>query len=539
MAFILATAGIISAQQQSPITPAQANNPWIVSVVHTIDFQKVVARMKQQEAGRLGVPASAPPFVYNVATGLVVDNEGHVVTRLANLDIEDKDQTISIATGDGASQPARLIGVDCATGFAVLEVASLKLGSPNLAMNSLLSNGTGVKIFSADVQGKLVPSQNGNKIYVTPVMRIAQGRIGAESLYSKARGAMTLLSNSLMARNDSSVVTTSQNQIIGIAQYAGFGRAYLFPVEFIRDTIAKRVIEKNGNVRAGWLGANGDNVSQLPENEATALGLSNKAGVIVRQVVQGSPAAASGILPNDVITGVDNFDIAGRADLVAFLQSSPEGRKIRLRAIRNHQPLEINVVLGARADGDWSTPIFGQEWGVTVASQRADLEKRLEELKQRYTGYLKLPQSNETREAERELDLEIRQIYEALRTLGPEGPKQPDASKPDATTYYGPNLTESAAPSLIRAGLEVRDLATAPQLAARFGVKGGMLVRSVRADSLAWQAGIRAGDVIVSAQDRENLTADILQSLLDGQRGPIALKIVRDNKPIAISLNNQ
>ena len=159
LAFILATAGIISAQQQPQITPSQANNPWIVSVVHTIDFQKVVARMKQQEQGRLGVPASAPPFVYNVATGLVVDNEGHVVTRLANLDIEDKDQIISIATGDGASQPARLIGVDCATGFAVLEVASLKLGSPNFAMNSLLSNGMGVKIFSTDVQGKSVPSQ--------------------------------------------------------------------------------------------------------------------------------------------------------------------------------------------------------------------------------------------------------------------------------------------------------------------------------------------------------------------------------------------
>ncbi|HKS40276.1 MAG TPA: PDZ domain-containing protein [Blastocatellia bacterium] len=539
LAFILATAGIISAQQQSQITPAQTNNPWIVSVVHTIAFQKVVTRMKQQEQGRLGVPASAPQFVYNFATGLVVDNEGHVVTRLANLDIEDKDQIISIATGDGASQPARLIGVDCATGFAVLEVASLKLGSPNFAATSLLSNGMGVKIFSTDVQGRSVPSQNGNKIYFMPVMRTAQGNIGAESLYSKARGAMTLFSNSLMARNDSSVVTTFQNQIIGIAQYAGFGRAYLFPVEFIRDTIAKRVIEKKGNVRAGWLGANGDNVSQLSESEATALGLSSKAGVVVRQVVEGSPAATSGILPNDVITGVDNFDIAGRADLVAFLQSSPEGRKIKLRAIRNHQPVEINVELGARADSEWSTPVFRQEVGVTIASQRTDLEKRRQELIQRYRGYEKLQSSKETQEALRELILEIRQINDALQALGPDVSKQPDKSKPDVSPLYAPS-NASADSSLFRVGLlEVRDLATTPQLAARLGVKGGMFVRDVRKDSLAWQAGIRAGDVIVGTQDRENLTAETLQSLLDGQRGPIAFKIVRDNKPIAINLNNQ
>lgn len=538
LALILATAGIINAQQ-SQTTPSQANNPWIVSVVHTIDFQKVVARMKQQEQGRLGVPASAPPFVYNVATGLVVDNEGHIVTRLANLDIEDKEQIISVATGDGLTQSARLIGVDCATGFAVLEVASLKPGSPNVATSASLISGTGVKIFSTDVQGRSVPSQNGSKIYLTPVMRIAQGNIGAESLYSKARGAMTLFSNSLMARNDSSVVTTSQNQIIGIAQYAGFGRAYLYPVEFIRDTIAKRVIEKNGNVRAGWLGANGDNVSQLSESEAAALGLSSKAGVVVRQVMEGSPAATSGILPNDVITGVDSFDIAGRADLVAFLQSSPEGRKIKLHTIRKNQSLDINVVLGARADSDWSTPVFGQEWGVTITSQRADLGKRRDELIQRYRGYQRLSQSKETLEAQRELELEIVQINEALRSLGPEVPLPPDTSRTTVTPGYDPsNLTESTAPSLLRVGLQVRDLATTPQLAASFGVKGGIFVRGVRKDSLAWQAGIRAGDVIVGAQNRENLTTEILQSLLDGQRGPIALKIVRDNKPVAINLNN-
>jgi C-terminal processing protease CtpA/Prc len=221
------------------------------------------------------------------------------------------------------------------------------------------------------------------------------------------------------------------------------------------------------------------------------------------------------------------------------LQSSPEGRKIKLRALRNHQPVEINVVLGARADSEWSTLVFRQEVGVTIASQRADLGKRREELIQRYRGYEKLPPSKETQEAQMELILEIRQLNDALAALGPDVSKQPDKSKPDATPLYAPS-NASADSSLIRVGLlEVRDLATTPQLAARFGVKGGMFVRDVRKDSLAWQAGIRAGDVIVGAQDRENLTAEILQSLLDGQRGPIAFKIVRDNKPIAISLNNQ
>ena len=52
------------------------------------------------------------------------------------------------------------------------------------------------------------------------------------SLYSRARGAFTLRSDSLLARSDGSVVVTPENLVVGIAQYAGFGRAYLYPIEF-------------------------------------------------------------------------------------------------------------------------------------------------------------------------------------------------------------------------------------------------------------------------------------------------------------------
>jgi S1-C subfamily serine protease len=540
LAFILAVSAVARAQQQPQSAPGQVNTPWAVSVVHTMDFQKMIARMKQQEQGRLGVPASAPQFIYNVATGLVVDNEGHIVTRLANLDLDDKDQTISITTGDGAIHAARLIGVDCATGFAVLEVASLKIGPPDAAASTSLSNGLIVSIISTDVQGKLVPTQGGNKVYLTSLMRRVQGTIGTGSIYSKARGAMTLFSSSLLSRNDSSVVTTLQNQVIGIAQYAGFGRAYLFPIEFIRDTVAKRVIEKNGNVRAGWLGAKGENVSRLADSEATALGLASKSGVIVREIAQGSPAAAGGIMPNDVIVGVDSFDIAGAADLSALLQSSPEGRKIKLRAIRNHQPLELNVVLGARADNEWYMTLFEPDWGETVAAQRAEIEKRLDELKKQHWSYQKLPATRQTEEALRELDLEIRQIYDALMALGPETPKKPDQLKQEGKPFYEPSLdtTESSAPGpLDKIGLAARDLT--PQLASYFRVKGGVLVVRVRQDSPAARAGIRTGDVIVGAQDRETVKTEELGAMLAAQRNALTLKIVRDYKPLTINLNIQ
>ena len=91
-----------------------------------------------------------------------------------------------------------------------------------------------------------------------------------------------------------SVVVTPENRVVGIAQYAGFGRAYLFPLAFIRDTVARRVLEKQGFVPAGWLGARGDSIAQLTDDEFNMIGLSSRAGVVLRQVVLDSAAAASG-----------------------------------------------------------------------------------------------------------------------------------------------------------------------------------------------------------------------------------------------------
>ena len=540
LTLVLTVTSLALAQQTQPLPANQADSPWAVSVVHTIDRQKMIQRMRERGKNRIGVPASAPQYVYNVATGLIVDNSGHVVTRLANLDPDDKDQNISVTTRNGASFTARLVGVDCATGFAVLEVSSLRADLPNIAAANNLADGTQVKILSTDVAQRTVPSDNGVRVFLSPLITSGQGRIGSASVYSQARGALTLLSNSLLSRNDSSVVTTFNNQVIGIAQYAGFGRAYLYPFDYIRDTVAKRVIEKNGNVPAGWLGAKGDSVAQLTENEIGALGLAGKTGVIVREIVPGSPAAKVGMMPNDVIVGVDGFDIAGAADLTALLMSSPEGRKIKLRTIRKQQPVEQDVMLGARPDGEYGYAVtfIEQHWESRL-SPRGQLEKRLEDLKTQHRNFLKAAPSRESAEALREIDLEIRQIYDALRALGPEALGHVETAKAGSQPGFpdGGFTTEPAAKSpAYKFGILGHGLT--PQLASYFQARGGMLVTSVLKDSVAARSGLRPGDVIEGTEQQSPLSISQLEQLLSTQRGAVSLKVIREKKPIIIKLND-
>ena len=517
---------------QPPQSDANVVVPWAVSVVHTIDVQKMVALMREQQSVRVGVAGSAPRYMYHVTTGLVVDDQGHIVTRLSNLNLADKDQKLSVSTSQGITLEAKLIGVDLATGFAVLDVPYFKSTMPKLVTVSGLPNGSPVKILSTDV----VPTTTSERIYLSPSITVSEGHVAADSIYSRARGAFTLLSESLLARCDSSVVVTPDNQVVGMAQYAGFGRAYLYPVDFIRDTIAKRVIEKNDNVPAGWLGVTGDSLAQLSDPDFASLGLQRKVGVIVRQVTSESAAAQAGIIANDVIIGLDDFDISGAADLKATLSTLPAGRAIRLHTIRNHQPLEIKAVLGPRPNGDpiyLLTP-FDQPW--EASAQRDQLDKRLEELRSRFRAYHNSPPSRETNEAIRELEIEIRNIYDSLRALGPENNAGAARSVQDAPSQAYPDAKFTGEQDVsFRAGFTARALNA--QLAAILQARGGVLVSSVTKNSPAERAGLKAGDVIVGTQERVLLSAAQLQALLSSERSPIALKVVRNKEAIVVSLN--
>ena len=140
---VLMLASAARAQAPQPAKPVanQSSVPWAVSVVHTIDLDRMVELMREQQKLRVGVAGTAPPYIYNITTGIIIDDQGHVVTRLANLDPQDRDHKLTVTTGDGTILAAKLIGVDFATGFAVLHVASLKATTPKITRLSSLMNG--------------------------------------------------------------------------------------------------------------------------------------------------------------------------------------------------------------------------------------------------------------------------------------------------------------------------------------------------------------------------------------------------------------
>jgi len=424
------------------------------------------------------------------------------------------------------------VGVDGATGFAVLEVPSLKMQAPGFAPLSLLSEGMAVRILSADVAPKTATTDNSRQLLLDYSIKQDLGQVATGSNYAKARGALTLNSSNLLSRNDGSIVTTFDNQVAGIAQYAGFGRAYLFPFEFIRDTIAKRVIAKQGSVPAGWLGVKVDDLTQLSEPEFSKLGLARRSGVIVRGVLPDSPAASSGIKENDVIVGFGEFEVNSKADLSAALSSFPAGHVVRLRALMNHEKLEIDVVLGPRPYVGYMVAYLESETpDGSLAAQRDNLHRRLDQLNTQYRANLKTPPTQVREETRRELEIEMRQLMESIRALEQQSPP-PAAFGSDNQGTQDPRIV------FFDVGFAARDLdrELEPQLASFFAIAKGVLVVSVVKGSRSDLAGIRAGDVIVGTYRRGSLTCGQLD-LSFTRRGMVSLHILREKKPVVVRLN--
>jgi serine protease Do len=479
---LVAALQMVGRSQQAPAPPpvsaapniAAVRPPWAVTVIHRIDLQKLITRLEKEQnvrVGRIGLVAENP---VNITTGLLIDGSGHVVTRLGNLDPADKDQDISVVTSDGAMRSATLIGVDGASGFAVLEVESLKgLTAPSATSTPV--TGSTVQILSTDVhpeRGKV-----GGQILILPSFRVDSVKVAQGTFYSDARGVVTLTSVDLGPRSDSGIITTADFKVIGVAQAGSLaaGNAYLFPLDFLEGSIIKRVLEKNESVPAGWLGVSGVAAAQLPESERTPLG--SGTGVVVKDIAPHSAAEIAGIHFDDVIVGLDGFNIAGVAEMSAVLSACPAGEKIHVREIRQGSPLEIDVVLGARGLQPTAVEVLASS-GLSAAG---------------------------------------------------DGRGSPANQLPDSIGY---SLEEA-----IPAGFSARDLTK--QLARHFGAEAGTMVTSVTRGSQADRAGLLVGDVIVGSQQESPLTARQLKSLLAASNGPISLKVVRKKALLSVAIHTE
>jgi S1-C subfamily serine protease len=69
-------------------------------------------------------------------------------------------------------------------------------------------------------------------------------------------------------------------------------------------------------------------------------------GIVIGLVASGSPAAAAGLQPKDVVSAVDGVKLVGESDFAQIVSSHQPGDTLTLTVLRGSQTLSIKLTLG-------------------------------------------------------------------------------------------------------------------------------------------------------------------------------------------------
>ncbi|MEZ4983128.1 MAG: PDZ domain-containing protein [Saprospiraceae bacterium] len=129
-----------------------------------------------------------------------------------------------------------------------------------------------------------------------------------------------------------------------ISTRTGVFEGYSFAIPI---NIATRIVDdiiKNGSYERPYLGVN---ISELDAEYANELGVSISQGVVVEALAKGGSAEYAGMLPKDIIIGVQGRTIKSVPELQEAIGSANVGDRLNVKVLRKGREIEIPVTLKA------------------------------------------------------------------------------------------------------------------------------------------------------------------------------------------------
>jgi len=245
------------------------------------------------------------------------------------------------------------------------------------------------------------------------------------------------------------------------------------------------------------------------------LKLPSQNGVAVEEVTKESAAEKAGVKAGDVVVQFDGENVRSAAQLTRLVRESVAGRTVKMAVVRD----------GKRVDLDVAPAEAGDVFNLAIAGERMPgLEKHLEVV----------PEPGQMYRYDRRLPAPEQPMPPGGAFRWRQGVPLP-APEGDVLQWFG----EGGAPGNFtfmlgrgRLGVNVQELT--PELAAYFGVKDGLLVNSVQADTPAAKAGLKAGDVIGTVNGKAVTTPNELIKELADKDGEVTIGVTRDKKPLSL-----
>ena len=456
----LATAAAAQGVRRGPAMLSQIPEG-VVYVSQRVDLTR---QIEAEDSAIWTLDGEAPPRmqITNVTIGIVIDDAGHIVTRLSGVTPAHPPDNLMVMLPRGNPTPAKFIGLDAVSGLCVLQIEDKNFKAPAFSRSSVLPPQLIIKLFGFN------PKQGQNRMpgftMLKPRINEYPGRITKarnDFRYSVSNQIYYLLSPQLTPVQDGSLVFESNGSIFGLAVYdpTGEGQNIVYPINRVR-TIAQTVIATNGSIVHGWLGAMGKDAPMVMRPSATNR-MTREGGVQVTNVVPDSPAWVAGVKQQDLLLSINGRHVDTVAKLSVMLKQLPADSEISLEVKRGNE----HKILPAKLTP--APAIETSEQVKALTHQLAEWEHRLNTLTVNDPEHMALEPKVNT-----------------LRAI--------------ITNFVSPAQPEVRL--LIFYGFEIQPLTT--QLAQYFAVPSGVLVSTVAEGGKAARAGLQAGDIVIKIGER-------------------------------------
>jgi serine protease Do len=301
-------------------------------------------------------------------SGFLISDDGYILTN--NHMVGDAD-SVTVQLADGRKLSAKIIGSDAQTDVALIKIEATGLPFIELADSSKLEVGEWVIAIgnpfglSHTVTAGIVSAKGRSRIGVADYEDLIQ--TDAAINLGNSGGPLLNLDGKAVGINAA---------IIGMGGNIGIGLA--IPSNMAKDIYTQ--LKENGKVVRGFLGVQLDD---LQPGMGEYFGVESGKGVIIMNVIDGSPAEKAGIKADDVVVEFEGEPVTNMNEFRNKVAMHKPGSKIELVVVRDKQRKTITATLdelpkdeaivGASSRGD-----FLETLGLKVETLSPDMADRLD-----------------------------------------------------------------------------------------------------------------------------------------------------------------
>jgi serine protease Do len=263
-------------------------------------------------------------------SGFFISADGYGVT---NNHVVDHAQSVEIATDDGKTYTAKVVGTDPKTDVALIKVD----GRQDFPYVQFADSGPRVGDWVIAVGN---PYGLGGT--VTAGIVSARGRDIGTSAYDD----FLQIDAPVNKGNSGGPTFDESGKVVGVttAIYSpsggSVGIGFAIPADTVKSVVAQ--LRESGTVMRGWIGVQ---IQTVTQDLADSLGLKKAEGALVAEPQADGPAAKAGILSGDVIQSVNDQEVKDSRDLAKKIAAIKPGSTAKLTILRNGSEKNVSVAV--------------------------------------------------------------------------------------------------------------------------------------------------------------------------------------------------